>query len=502
MAKERFDAVYARQSVDKKDSVSIETQIDDCKVICDEKVMEYADKGYSGKNTERPDLRRLIADVERGIIKRIVVYKLDRISRNINDFYKLYEIMSKNDCEFVSRTEGFDTSNSMGRAMMGILAVFAQMERENIQMRIKDNYYFRIKDGRWASGRAPYGYKNGKASDGKPTLIPIYEELEVVHWMFMTYIKSPNISLGKIQTELIKKGIHSKKSEKGFSRTTIGRILSNPVYAVADQMLYKYYQKQKITFSNDAEMWDGSVTANIIGKKDMSRKVGDLEGATIYLTNFKGIIDSRYFIMAQERLMQNRAIASDNSPNHKLKELSGLIKCAECGSAIKMQTYPTLTCTGRSQKKICTVSFKGQKLEMIQENVAEKVQEYMDNIKETMDKKMKRRARERKEIQKLEKQIDNLIELASFSENVSDAVKEKIDRIQTEIYERQLKMKMDVDSRDLIEIRVDVLSMFVEEGKAIDYRELDTEHRQTILRAIINKIYVHNDCSVDIDWKD
>lgn len=87
--------------------------------------------------------------------------------------------MNKHDCMFVSRNEDFDTSSTMGRAMMGILAVFAQMERENIQTRIKDNYDYRVRDGRWASGKAPFGFKNGKI-DGKTTLIPVQEEIEMV----------------------------------------------------------------------------------------------------------------------------------------------------------------------------------------------------------------------------------------------------------------------------------------------------------------------------------
>lgn len=93
MAK-KFDAIYARQSVDKKDSVSIETQIEACRTKCDKNPVIYdADKGFSGKNTDRPDLQRLINDIEHNTIKKVVVYKLDRISRNITDFYKLYEIM-------------------------------------------------------------------------------------------------------------------------------------------------------------------------------------------------------------------------------------------------------------------------------------------------------------------------------------------------------------------------------------------------------------------------
>lgn len=138
----RTEAIYARQSVDKKDSVSIETQIEKCELITTGKANIYKDKGYSGKNTDRPELEDLINDIQANKISRVIVYRLDRISRNITDFYNLYSIMQEHGTDFVSVNENFDTSTPMGRAMMGILIVFAQMERESIQERVKDNYYF------------------------------------------------------------------------------------------------------------------------------------------------------------------------------------------------------------------------------------------------------------------------------------------------------------------------------------------------------------------------
>ena len=195
----RKDAIYARQSVDKKDSVSIETQIEKCEVIADKDSLIFKDKGYSGKNTDRPDLAKLISDIKENKVNRVIVYRLDRISRNIKDFYNLYSIMQEHHTEFLSVNENFDTSNPMGRAMMGILVVFAQMERENIQERVKDNYYSRISmDGRWAGGPAPYGFINAKTDDKKPTLSINDEEMKIVKYCFNEYAYSPNTSLNQI----------------------------------------------------------------------------------------------------------------------------------------------------------------------------------------------------------------------------------------------------------------------------------------------------------------
>ena len=117
----RIDAIYGRQSIDKKDSISIESQFEFCRYeLKGGEAKEYKDKGYSGKNIERPDFQRLLKDIRAGLIRRVIVYKLDRISRSIVDFAKLMELFKQYNVEFVSCTEKFDTSTPMGRAMLNI----------------------------------------------------------------------------------------------------------------------------------------------------------------------------------------------------------------------------------------------------------------------------------------------------------------------------------------------------------------------------------------------
>ena len=150
-----MDAIYARQSVEKADSLSIQGQIDLCRQKAGKEVQIYPDKGYSGKNTNRPAFQRMMEDVERGQIQKIIVYRLDRFSRSIADFGRLWEILKQHDVEFVSINETFDTSTPMGRAMLNIIMVFAQLERETTAERVRDNYYQRAKLGAWPGGPAP-----------------------------------------------------------------------------------------------------------------------------------------------------------------------------------------------------------------------------------------------------------------------------------------------------------------------------------------------------------
>lgn len=502
MDKERYVAIYARQSVDKRDSVSIETQIDDCKRICEEtNIITYFDKGYSGKNTDRPQLQKLIYDIKNGSISKVIVYKIDRISRNITDFYSLYEMMKDNNCELVSYNEKFDTSNSMGRAMMGILAVFAQMERENISTRIKDNYSFRVKDRRWASGKAPFGFANGKI-DGKTTLIPVKEEVEAVKQIFQLYATEKNISIGKLQDKLNSMGITGHQTEKGFSRTTLTRMLKNPIYVSANELIYKYYERLHIQFVNDKSEWNGETTAAIVGKNNRTINGDDTEGIKIYLTNVEPIIDAETFLIVQNRLSENSALSRDNTPNTNLMELAGLLKCAECGMAVKMQKKPTLTCTGRNQKKICDVSFKGLKLEAVQENVATEVQERIDNLDKFVRDKHDQKEKVEKEIDDLQTQMARLIEVSKFSTKSADILAKEIDDIQTQINTLQLKIKLNINSHDLIEIRLKLKSIFDADKTTLDYRALDTVTKQTVLRTLIDRIYLHKDGTVNIVWKD
>ena len=184
-------AIYARKSVEKQDSVSIDTQIEECRALVPEgvNVQVYQDEGYSGKDTDRPGLQDLITDIGLKIIQKVIVYKLDRISRNTVDFYNLYDFMDKHDCDFVCLKDKFDTTTSEGKFFMGVLASFAEMERANVALRVKDSYYYRARtDGRYLGGREPFGFSRGKGSDGKSTLIP-NDNIQLVIDFYNKYFK-------------------------------------------------------------------------------------------------------------------------------------------------------------------------------------------------------------------------------------------------------------------------------------------------------------------------
>lgn len=120
---------------------------------------QYDDGGISGGTLERPGLKRLMADIEDGLVDVVVVYKIDRLSRSLADFAKLVEVFDRNGVTFVSVTQSFNTTTSMGRLTLNILLSFAQFEREVTAERIRDKVAASRKKGMWMGGVPPYGYR-------------------------------------------------------------------------------------------------------------------------------------------------------------------------------------------------------------------------------------------------------------------------------------------------------------------------------------------------------
>ena len=159
-------ALYVRVSTDAQyeEGYSIDAQEKKLKQWCELKdysnYIVYQDGGWSGSNLDRPAMKRLIFDIIHHKVNRVVVYKLDRLSRSQKDtLFLLEEVFNPNNVEFYSINENFDTGTSYGKAMIGILSVFAQLERENIRERTRMGMYERVKEGYWMGGNGvPFGY--------------------------------------------------------------------------------------------------------------------------------------------------------------------------------------------------------------------------------------------------------------------------------------------------------------------------------------------------------
>ena len=349
-------AIYSRKSKFTGKGESIANQIDLCKAyiksknpdIADDSILIFEDEGYSGKNTNRPQFQHMMSEIRNGNIKTVVCYRLDRISRNVGDCSNLINELALYGVEFCSINENFDTTTPMGRAMYNICSVFAQLERETIAERIRDNMHELAKSGRWLGGTPPTGYKstkiiervndNGKdITAHKLEIIP--EEAELVKLVFLKFIEYN--SLSKTETYFLQNGIKTKNG-KAFTRFTFKTILQNPVYMIADAAAWNYFQTLGIEVYADKENFDGvhgmlgyNKTLQRTGKANVTR---DVEDWIITVGKHEGIISGEQWVKAQKLLEQNTS-KSYRKPRSNTALLSGLLICGNCGSFMRPKMY-------------------------------------------------------------------------------------------------------------------------------------------------------------------
>lgn len=167
-------AIYSRKSKANDKGESIGNQVEMCRNYInanapgeEHEFLIYEDEGFSGKNTKRPEFLRMMQDAKKKRFQQVVVYRLDRISRNIVDFMTITEKLQSSGIGFISINERFDTTTPMGRAMMQIAAVFAQLERETIAERVQDNMLMLSYTGRWLGGKTPFGFSSERIFQNK-----------------------------------------------------------------------------------------------------------------------------------------------------------------------------------------------------------------------------------------------------------------------------------------------------------------------------------------------
>lgn len=229
MTQEKFVVdLYIRVSTDRqvREGDSLEEQENELKKFCDYRNYHihktYIERGRSGGNTNRPEYQKLIKDIQSKKVNAVVVKKLDRLSRSLLDFEQLVGILQDNEVEFISLRENFDTTTAMGKAMLRVALVFAQLEREQTSERVKDVFSFRAEQGLFNGGVCPYGYDAVSKE-----LIPNKQEKKVVEFMFNIFLKTKATSL--VEQELNSMGFRNRKGRL-WDRRHIDMVLKRPIY--------------------------------------------------------------------------------------------------------------------------------------------------------------------------------------------------------------------------------------------------------------------------------
>src|SRR5882757_8251207 len=280
-------AIYTRKSSEEgleQEFNSLQAQREACEAFINSQRHEgwvclpggYDDGGFSGATMDRPALQQLLADVKAGRVDTIVAYKIDRLTRSLADFAKIVEILDTKDASFVSVTQQFNTTTSMGRLTLNVLLSFAQFEREVIGERIRDKIAASKKKGMWMGGVPPLGYR---AQDRK--LVVVDSEAEIVRLIFRRYAELGSVRLLKdelearsIQSKLRKSASGRFSGGKPFARGALYLMLQNRIYRgeivynqqsylgerepIIDQPLWDAVQAQLA--SNTAQRNDGGKT--------------------------------------------------------------------------------------------------------------------------------------------------------------------------------------------------------------------------------------------------
>lgn len=497
-----MDAIYARQSVEKRDSISIETQIKfgirESNALDGYKI--FKDKGFSGKNMKRPDFQKMMQEVKNGSIKRIIVYKMDRFSRSLLDFAETWNILQHFGVEFVSINEKFDTATPMGRAMLFIIMVFAQLERETIIERCTDNYYERIKNGVWPGGPAPFGFQNSEELvNGKkyPTLTAD-SDLEIMIDNFKLYAED-EMSLGKIAKKRVLENIKTNQKIV-WNNVSLSRLLRSPVYVKADILVYMYLKEKGFKFSNPVEEWDGTKAAHIVGKKWYGsgdyRTNSKPANQTVSLLNIPGVIDSSLWLKCNRKLDRNGQIKNSGTGKHTW--LTGLAKCGYCGYSITIGSYykkkdhlkvKYMRCSGHTNLRCCDVKRFPMEIEEIEMLVQKELEQVMkQSEKEEMEEVGDSTDEEKKiQIVKIEEKIDRLIQA------IGEAAPTTMKYINEEIE------KLDQKKKEILGL-LENQSAVRKKVEPIIFSKLKYKDKKKVAQNYIKRVEIFND-RIEIIWK-
>ena len=494
-------AIYVRQSIDKKDSISIETQIECCEKLIspNDEYKVYSDKGWSGKNMDRPEFTRLRADIANGLVTKIIVYKLDRISRSLYDFAGLVEFFQKYNVEFVSTVETFDTSTPMGRAMLGIIMVFAQLERENILMRVKDNYYARGKKGMFLGGPPIYGFDKMPATiDGVKTsvLVP-NDRMDIVEFMYKAYSEGKT-SLGDIVRELNSKGIPSPNNTP-WDSCKISRLLRSPTYVMADVEVYRYFKNKGCQITSPIDEFTGERGCFVYGKRPGNeRKYANVKDHYLTLGLHNGVITPELWLTVQRKLDGNEQLKRGKTGSHSW--LTGLIKCGKCGYALKVYQKIYFYCSGKSNHNLCEGFERHPVIAEVEEAVKSQLVSRFEEMKEVIIEENRAPADPKVNmlkisLEEINQKIQNYMShLGSTSEIVSSMIEAEIEKLVGE------KMKIEAEIEEYNRKNTAKIAYSEIIPLLNEFDDMPVESKHVIASQFINRVLLWED-RMEIEWK-
>ncbi len=356
-------AIYARKSKMTDKGESIDNQINTCinyiknySSAADAEFIIFKDEGFSGGNTQRPEFQKMLKSAKKGDFDTLICYRLDRVSRSVSDFSNTYDLLQSHGINFISVKEQFDTTTPIGRAMLNISMVFAQLERETIAERIRDNMLSLARTGRWLGGTTPTGfisepieyYDANMHLKKMYQLVPVKEELMIVSTIYNKFMEVK--SLRGVEGYLLSNNILTKNN-CNYVPDTIKDILTNPVYAAADEALYDYLEEIGCEICNDRKDFTGDYGIMSYNKNEKVGKRMCAKDSTQWIVaigKHAPLINGARWVLIQKILGSNTSKSFYNGKDADYGLLSGLIKCKNCGKTMRLKKGKKSNVTGKT----------------------------------------------------------------------------------------------------------------------------------------------------------
>lgn len=522
--------IYSRKSVYTGKGESVENQVEMCKSYISEKLLIdskaeisiYEDEGFSAKNTNRPQFQQMLRDIKQMKPQYVVCYRLDRISRNVSDFSSLIEELNHHNISFICIREEFDTSKPMGKAMMYIASVFAQLERETIAERVRDNMLLLARTGRWLGGTTPMGYTSEKIQevviDGKLKIACKLKdnpgELKVVDCIHEKFLELRSVS--GVSKYLIKQGIKTRNGNM-FSLPGIKEILQNPVYCIADEDAWEYFTRHHADVCFEKSDCSYKYALLSYNKRDYRKKSAprqDMDKWIVAMGKHKGRISGKRWVEIQDILKDNIPTGKKPALMHNgYSMLSGMIYCDKCNSRMFAKQRSSkggshlydYICNSklRGGLELCNCqNINGQQAdEMIYESLLQYMNEnagifpLLEKLKREFQRQVSKNpsALIEDKIKKSTGEIDNLINTlsheelgAAFIRRVNERIRE-LDVEITSLKEEQDRLNNEVGKNEDRELKINLLAMelcgFKENNKILSMGD-----RRTLIKLMVKKI--------------
>lgn len=446
--KERIVAIYIRVSTDAQfeEGYSVEAQKEQLTAYCKAKNFKkyeyYIDGGWSGSNIDRPEMQRLINDVNNDKISHVLVYKLDRLSRSQKDtLYLIEDIFNPHGVAFLSLHENFDTFSSVGKAILGILSVFAQFERESIRLRTRMGMKERVKSGLWmGGGKIPFGYDYDRE---KGILVP-NKDADKVKQVYQLYIN-------------------------GKSSQEIANLLGLKYDRLVNQILIRKSNYGIIEYNGEQ-----------------------------YQGLHEPIISKEIYDIAMKCMLERSRVRTNTSEYL----LTGLIYCGKCGAKMRYQKWgkhgSKIVCYSQQSSKPYLVKDPDcdqEKLwsDEVDEAVIKTIFEFADKYDKVQENSLslipdKTVSLLYKQQNELNSKIKKLYNIYAETDNDDEILLSTINDLKKQLKIINSQIDLDTQNSIILETRKEKLQILSTVNELWD--SMDSKQRKNIVRKLINKVEI------------